>query len=85
MYILVSLIENVKDSMLQMLKNSRWIRIPLTRASDAVVIKVSDNGHGIEKDKLVKIFQNEYTSKKDACSMGLHNSANYMTEMEGEM
>lgn len=46
---------------------------------------VTDNGSGIMRDQLDKIFFHTFTTKKDGHGFGLHSSANYMTEMGGRI
>jgi signal transduction histidine kinase len=48
-------------------------------------IIVRDNGIGIGKDLLVKIFTSGFTTKKDGHGFGLHSGANAAKEMGGSL
>lgn len=50
-----------------------------------VYLSISDNGAGIEKENLGKIFTQKFTTKKNGHGFGLHSSANYMAEMGGKI
>ena len=84
-HILINLIRNAKDSMLEIPAEQRILRFTTERNGAFTYIKVTDSGHGISREDLNKIFTHGYTTKKDGHGFGLHSSANYMTEMGGEM
>lgn len=44
-----------------------------------------DNGEGIKEENKTAIFKHGFTTKKEGHGFGLHNSANYMTEMGGKI
>ena len=48
-------------------------------------ITVTDNGEGIDADKLLSIFTYGYTTKASGNGFGLHNSANAARMMGGEL
>ncbi len=48
-------------------------------------IKITDNGCGIRKENLIRIFNHGFTTKKDGHGFGLHACANSMTEMKGSL
>nr|CRH07995.1 Protein of unknown function. Putative Histidine kinase [Candidatus Magnetococcus massalia] len=52
---------------------------------DQVQIQVSDNGCGIEPEKLEQIFRFGVTSKKRGTGFGLHASANFVQSVGGKM
>ena len=77
-----NLLKNSLDSLAAI--EGGCIRIRVLRASaEDVAIEVSDNGHGIEKAHLTKIFNYGFTTKDGATGIGLHMAANAMTEMNG--
>jgi len=47
------------------------------------VISISDNGHGIEKDALDKIFDPYYTEKSKGNGLGLTNTQNIILTHKG--
>ncbi len=50
-----------------------------------VMLRISDNGSGIKKENLRKVFSHGFTTKAKGHGFGLHSSANYMTEMGGKI
>ncbi len=54
-------------------------------SDDRIYIRIVDNGCGISKESLAKIFNHGFTTKADGHGFGLHASANAMTEMHGTL
>ena len=71
--------------MLHSSSEKRTLSIILESNQDAVFIKISDTGQGIEKQNLEKIFSYGFTTKETGHGFGLHTCANYMREMGGRM
>jgi signal transduction histidine kinase len=84
-HVLINLINNAKDAMQETPPDSRTLSIIVEHDGNAAYIKVRDGGYGIAAENLQKIFSHGYTTKKNGHGFGLHSSANYMTEMHGEM
>lgn len=55
------------------------------RATQAVEITLTDNGIGIEKENLAKIFFNGFSSWEGKDGFGLHHCANIVGEMGGRL
>lgn len=75
--ILINLVNNAKNAMRNQ-ERDKILTVEIQKASDRsehVCICVSDNGHGILREHLVKIFQYGFTTRKDGHGYGLHNSA----------
>ncbi len=85
MHIFFSLISNAKESFLDILRESRYIRITVYNDSTGKYICIEDNGCGIRSDLLEKIFTYGYTTKKEALGFGLHRCTSYMKDMAGEI
>jgi signal transduction histidine kinase/ABC-type uncharacterized transport system substrate-binding protein len=70
--VILNLVVNAMDAMKETEAPGRRVTIQ-TMASDAstVLVSVSDRGHGIEHDKLGRIFQPFYTTKAEGLGMGL--------------
>ncbi len=82
------LIEVFKNSVEAMLKNdvkNRMLIISPIRNGKEVHIDINDNGEGIPQNNLNKIFNHGYTTKIDRYGFGLHNCANYINEMGGNI
>ncbi|HEX6693645.1 MAG TPA: ATP-binding protein [Longimicrobiales bacterium] len=52
-------------------KAPRWIRVSITSATDALVIRVADSGGGMPEDQLLRIFEPDYTLKAGGTGLGL--------------
>ena len=73
LHVMINLIKNAIDSMSQ----DGTLIIKLNKDQDGdITISVEDDGKGIEKSKLSKIFDPYFTTKKDSMGIGL-----YMTKM----
>jgi len=57
----------------------------ISRLGDMVKVIIIDNGFGIAKENLDKVFNHGFTTKSDGHGFGLHASANSMTEMHGSL
>lgn len=82
-HIFINLINNARDALLKNEIDKREIVIEVDHIEKKVIVRFSDNGMGIKKEKLVNIFNYGYTTKKHGHGFGLHSCANYMTEMNG--
>ncbi|MHC4336559.1 MAG: sensor histidine kinase [Planctomycetota bacterium] len=70
--VLMNLILNARDSMLPA---GGILTIEAREIADAVKIRVSDTGYGIERDKLEKIFEPLFTTKRDEKSSSQNSSS----------
>ncbi len=86
-HILVNVIRNAKSAMMESRSAKKTLAISIKQEGDGgpIFIRVKDNGCGIEKENLTKIFSYGFTTKKNGHGFGLHSSANYMKEMGAEM
>lgn len=76
MQALLNIINNAKDALLKNSEKNRFINIDIRRKLKYIVIDISDNGPGISKDKIDKIFIQYYSTKKKGHGIGL-----YMTKL----
>ena len=89
MLILMNLLSNARDALVGN-KNrgaeAKQIRLIIEETEEGrVVIRVEDNGEGIESENLDKIFRNGFSTRKGEGGFGLHNSANAATELGGRL
>lgn len=84
-HVLVNLFKNAKESMEGNHPENKNLVIKTWQDPDKVCLSVTDNGSGIKKEYLNKIFSHTFTTKKNGHGFGLHSSANYMTEMGAEI
>jgi signal transduction histidine kinase len=54
-------------------------------AEDRLTLCVEDNGVGIAKDNLRRIFTHGFTTRRDGHGFGLHSCANAAAEMGGRL
>ncbi len=84
-HIIINLIKNAKEAMLDTEPDKRKLKITSQKDSTGTYVKITDTGEGVSKENLRKIFNHGFTTKKTGHGFGLHSSANYMTEMGGEI
>jgi len=83
--ILVNLVENARQSVTTR-PEGRQLTLRIARKEDGRVrMEVSDNGAGISKENLTRIFGHGFTTKKTGHGFGLHASANAAREMGGNL
>ena len=86
MQILVNLINNAKYAVSKNQQSESLLTIRLYRHNeDRLRIEVTDNGVGISKGNLTKIFQHGFTTKKDGHGFGLHSGALAAKEIGGSL
>lgn len=84
MQIIVNLIKNGVDSLYESDIKEKTISVRTYEKNDfSFVIQVRDNGLGIKKENLSKIFTYGFTTKKTGHGFGLHASAVSAQEMGG--
>lgn len=86
--ILVNLIQNAKDAVIaNQTESQKKIKFLLDEEStnSQVIIKVIDNGIGIEQENMVKIFSFGFTNKAKGHGVGLHTSALAAKELGGSL
>jgi PAS domain S-box-containing protein len=69
--VMLNLIVNGMDSMKEMDGNGRQLTLRTRRGEDGVEIAVSDTGHGIPAERMPKLFDAFFTTKKDGIGLGL--------------
>lgn len=86
MEILVNLIQNAGQAMAE--RGGEGLRLVLCTArldEHTARIEVRDNGVGIARENLTRVFHHGFTTKKDGHGFGLHVSANAATEMGAKL
>jgi signal transduction histidine kinase len=67
------------------LSGTPFIKIRCYVESDSFILEVTDNGIGIEEDKLDAIFRSGYTTKDSGSGLGLHSIANFVSGCRGQI
>jgi signal transduction histidine kinase len=85
MQILVNLISNAKHALEASDVAERRLVVGLAKVEGGLRIEVRDNGVGISREHLAKIFNHGFTTKKQGHGFGLHNCANAAQQMDGSL
>ena len=92
MQIVVNLMKNAIEALHDVTDRPRALAVALSRGQhsepergELVEIVVKDNGCGIPKEKLNRIFSHGFTTKKTGHGFGLHSCANMAGEMGGSL
>ena len=84
--VVMNLVLNSCEAMASVSENARRLCIQTgTNHNGIVIISVSDSGPGIPEDRLPKLFEPFYTTKKEGLGMGLSISRTIMEAHEGRL
>ena len=84
--ILVNLIKNAADALKDAEVSPATLTVQTTLLKESRVrLEVSDNGVGISKENLTRIFAHGFTTKKEGHGFGLHSGALAAKEMGGSL
>ncbi len=83
--ILVNLIRNAKQACDAAGGTDKRLTMRVTSRDSRVSIALIDNGIGIPKENLTRIFNHGFTTKKDGHGFGLHSSCLAAKEMQGTL
>ncbi len=79
--VLINLLRNARDSVLAYCESKPIIVIQIDK--NPIRVSISDNGAGISKEHLNKIFSHGFTTKTNGHGFGLHSCAIAVEEMGG--
>ncbi|HLH56175.1 MAG TPA: HAMP domain-containing sensor histidine kinase [Verrucomicrobiae bacterium] len=84
--ILVNLIRNAKYAMDELGKPDKVLTLGIhASGTDKLAITVRDNGIGIPRENMARIFHQGFTTKRDGHGFGLHSGVLAAAEMGGEL
>jgi hypothetical protein len=84
--ILVNLLKNAKDALQIVKPGERSLRVRVAAVEDRLIaLSVEDNGPGISRENLTRIFQHGFTTKPTGHGYGLHSSVLAAREMGGDL
>ncbi|MEO6005247.1 MAG: two-component regulator propeller domain-containing protein [Opitutus sp.] len=85
MQILINLIGNAHDSCIHSTVANKQITLAITADDSRVQFIVKDNGLGIPRENLIRIFSHGFTTKKNGHGFGLHSAALTAKELGGSL
>jgi predicted ATPase/signal transduction histidine kinase len=85
MQIIVNLISNARHALEQNDPSDRQLMIVIAAEDVQGRVEVHDNGIGIPRDNIAKVFNHGFTTKKSGHGFGLHNCANAAQQMDGSL
>ena len=84
--ILINIIQNAVDALqVTNIDNKEITFVLKQKSNDTLLIQIIDNGIGIEKDNLKRIFTYGFTTKLNGHGFGLHTSALAVKDLHGEI
>ncbi|HKS36896.1 MAG TPA: ATP-binding protein [Verrucomicrobiae bacterium] len=83
--ILVNLVRNAKYACDESGRNDKRMILRAFNGDGRIKISVADNGVGIPKENLTRIFNHGFTTRKDGHGFGLHSGALAAREMGGSL
>lgn len=81
--ILSSLLMNAKESLLKCDRADKRITIAIQKADHHIQIAIQDNGIGISKENLKRLFSFGFSTKHQSYGFGLHHSFLLVKELNG--
>jgi two-component system, sensor histidine kinase ChiS len=83
--ILVNLIRNAMQAFGDTARNDKQVTLRITKENDRIRIAIIDNGIGIPKENMDRIFGHGFTTRKEGHGFGLHSSALAAKELGGAL
>lgn len=88
MEVIINIMNNARDILMETKTVEPWVKVEMYKEDKKVTISVEDNGKGIPKEILAKIFEPYFTTKhkSSGTGLGLHMSYNIIHDsLEGEL
>jgi signal transduction histidine kinase len=82
---LAEILQNLVWNAMEASQPGGLVRVSIHQRGDNVVIDISDDGSGIPREHLSKVFQPGYTTKKGSAGMGLNIVERRLGEMLGSI
>jgi signal transduction histidine kinase len=83
-------IDHLKRSLINLIRNSiqasaKHIEIEIAERENDIEIKITDDGRGIPKDNIEKIFDENFTTKEKGMGLGLSMAKKYFESLNGSI
>ena len=83
--VLVNLVRNAKYACEESGRADKQLTVRVTNGGEWLDISVIDNGVGVHRENLTRIFHHGFTTRKDGHGFGLHGGALAAKEMGGSL
>ncbi len=83
--ILINLFRNAKHALVDSGRPHKALRISIFVDQDRACIAIADNGIGIPRENMDRIFRHGFTTRESGHGFGLHSCANAAAEMGGTL
>ncbi|MBQ0759011.1 MAG: response regulator [Zhongshania sp.] len=83
--ILVNLIVNAKQACDRVNRHDKQLVIATLNTTGGIIVKVSDNGGGINAENMTKLFNHGFTTRKEGHGFGLHSCATSSKQLGGTL
>ncbi len=83
--ILVNLMRNAKYACDESGRTDKQMKVSILNGNNMIKIAVSDNGVGIPRENLARIFSHGFTTRKDGHGYGLHSGALAAKDIGGSL
>lgn len=82
--------DHLKRSFINLIRNSiqanaRQMEIRITESEHNVEIRLADDGHGISKENVEKVFDENFTTKEKGMGIGLNMAKKYFESLNGSI
>ncbi|MGL1903831.1 MAG: ATP-binding protein [Fibrobacterales bacterium] len=84
-HILINILNNAIDALKHSPDSYKVLSLTSQQSGGSLLIRIRDNGIGIDTKNLTQIFTHGFTTKEDGHGFGLHSCANYAREMDGDL
>jgi signal transduction histidine kinase len=80
--VIINIISNAKDILLEKNTEKPWVVVELKKLQEKVIITIEDNGGGVPESIIVKVFEQNFTTKDKShgTGLGLYMSYRIITE-----
>ncbi len=85
MQVFVNILKNAEESFIIKGEDDKIIKINILEDNESQKVEIIDNGVGIKKEDLARIFSYGYSTKENSKGFGLHTSALTLEELKGKM
>jgi len=79
------ILSNLLKNAIEAVDEKGRIEISLRKDGEKTILMVKDNGHGIPKKHIKKVFDPSFSTKRDSTGLGLSTVVRYVQMLEGKL